>query len=422
MPEEARIVSSARRVLPCGAIVLLLLLSLPGCLDAGPRGPRIERPGTVSEEEIAAVNLPVTQFYDGWETSSLRAEAIEPALIAALVKAIRQGAYKGIDGVVLTRHGLLVSESYFGHYAHYALHQTRSSFKSVTGLLVGIAVSDGLLDLDAPVAPLIARYHQPAEADPRKERITVRHLLQMQSGLDCSEMPGTGPYRETESNQSPDKVAADFDLPMTEEPGRVWRYCSGSTFLLGVALESALAGVGGETLKRYLDGRLLAPLGIHHYKIGRTSQGHLPMHGGESMTPRDLAKFGQLLLDGGQWKGRQVVPAGWVGDILKPGVETDWSWTDALPKEAQARRFSRYQYKWFQTALRVGEKDYRLIHSWGNGGQFIFAVPDLDLVVVITGSNYGNAKIGAQKQAFHMLRNYILPAVIQGAGDDNRTL
>ncbi|WP_282609546.1 serine hydrolase [Pelagibius sp. Alg239-R121] len=397
------------------AVVLFLAVLLNACSTPGDgdgRGEEVSGP-RVTKLEVSRINTPPTDFNDGWSESSLKAQGIDPAPIARLVKRIRQGGYVGIDSLVLARHGVLVSETYFGGIKRYSLHQTRSSFKSVTGLLVGIAVADGLLDLDEPVAPLIARYHVTEDRDQRKQRITVRNLLQMQSGLDCSEMPGAGPQRESKSNESSDKVAADFDLPMHAEPGTAWHYCSGSTFLLGVALESALVRGGERDLKPYLDGRLMSQLDIYHYSIGQTPKGHLPMHGGEKLRPRDLAKFGQLLLSEGRWRERQVVPVDWVSEILVPGVDTEWSWTSSVGTEAHLQRPSRYRFKWFQTLLRVQGRDYNLIHSWGNGGQFIFAVPDLDLVVVITGSNYGYSKIQDQKQVFHMLRHFILPAVIQ---------
>jgi CubicO group peptidase (beta-lactamase class C family) len=234
----------------------------------------------------------------------------------------------------------------------------------------------------------------------------------MQSGLDCFEMPGTGPYRESESNKSQDKVAADFDLAMADEPGTAWRYCSGSTFLLGVALESALAQGGKGSLRQYLDDRLINPLNIANFRIGRTPKGHLTMHGGESMTLRDLAKFGQLLLSGGNWNGRQVVPAEWIADTLNQGTPTGWSWTSSVGDEPHLQRPCTYRFKWFQTPMLVVGREYRLIHPWGNGGQFIVAIPELDLLVGITGSNYDEVWVEEQKQIFHMLYSFILPAAV----------
>ena len=368
----------------------------------------------VSEVDVRQVNTPPVYGDDGWEISRLQAEDIAPSPIAELFARIRRGDYVGIDGLLIARNGLLVAEAYFGGFERSSLHQTRSSFKSATGLLTGIAIADGLFALDDPVAPLLARYYKPKDVCQRKQRITVRNLLQMQSGFDCLEMPGTGPHRESESNRSQDKVAADFDLPMVDEPGTSWRYCSANTFLLGVALESALAQVSKVSLKQYLDDRLMNPLNIANYRIGRTAMGHLPMHGGERMALRDLAKFGQLLLSEGSWNGQQVAPTKWISDTLKRGTATGWCWTGSVGDKPHLQRPSKYRFKWFQTPMRVMGKSYRLIHSWGNGGQFILAIPELDLLVGVTGSNYDEGLIEEQKQIFHMLYSFILPAAVSG--------
>lgn len=365
---------------------------------------------SVEQADLARLSSAVERVMDSWPLSSLEAEGIDPVPIARLVKRIESGSYRGIDSLLLARNGKLVNEHYFGDYDLWAKHQTRSTFKSVAGLVAGIAISEGRLQLDEPIVPLIARYQEPGDRDQRKRRITVRHLLQMTSGLDCSEMPGTGPYRESKANKSPDDLAAHLDVPMAGEPGKSWRYCSTNAFLLGTALESALARDGLGSLKAYLDARLMDPLGIF-YDPAYTTRGHLSMQGGERMRPRDFAKLGQLLVSGGGWRGRQVIPSGWIAAILSDGTETDWSWTRSVAPDPPLQRLSSYRYLWFRTVMRVAARDYQLVHSWGNGGQFIIAVPELDLVVVTTGSNYGGGKIEEQAQIFHMLQRYILPAV-----------
>lgn len=376
---------------------------------------RCARPAPpVGEKDIRYIDTPLERSDDGWAVSGLRAEGIAPSPIGELFARIRRGDYVGIDGLLIARNGRLVAEAYFAGFERSSLHEMRSSFKSATGLLTGIAIADGLVALDGPVAPLLARYHQPKAMCQRKRRITIRNLLQMQSGFDCFEMPGTSPFRESKSNKCQDKVAADFDLAMADEPGTTWRYCSGNTFLLGVALESALAEHCRGSLKQFLDDRLMKPLNIANYSIGCTAKGHLPMHGGERMSLRDHTKFGQLLLSGGKWNGRRVVPAAWIDDTLNEGTPTGWSWTASVGNEPHLQRPSTYQFKWFQTPMRVMGRDHRLIHSWGNGGQFILAIPELDLLVGVTGSNFDEVLIEEQKQIFHMLYSFILPAAASG--------
>jgi CubicO group peptidase (beta-lactamase class C family) len=376
----------------------------------------------VNEVDVAPVNSSPDKLHDGWPVSTLEAEGIDPTRIAALLKRIDDGDYVGINGLVLVRNGKLVSEMYFGEYQSRpggitkpyerdVLHQTRSTFKSVTGLLAGIAIDEGILGLDDPVMPYISDYHKMLDPDPRKQRITVGNLLEMSSGLDCSEMPGAIPQRETGLRNNVDMVRSHAELRMADEPGTVWRYCSSNPMLFGFALEAALTRGGHGSLKNFVDTRLMALLDISEYRTGYSPKGHMFMHGGQKFRPRDLAKFGQLVVSGGLWLGQRVVPAGWVESIRSDGRSTDWSWTDSVSSDPVMRRGSRYRYLWFQTPLRVGDRDLKLVHSWGNGGQFVIAVPALDLVVTITGANYGAGKVEEQKQVFHMLHQFILPAV-----------
>lgn len=359
---------------------------------------------------------------DGWRTSTLTAEGIDPAQIAALIEQIQAGAYVNIDGLVIARNGKLVSETYFGTYRdghtkqelpydREALHETRSSFKSVTGLLAGIAINSGIVRLDGSLLPAVAHYHAIENTDPRKQRITVETLLNMTSGFDCYEMPGRGPYWESEFEGKSDLIKSHAELPMIDEPGGKWRYCSTNPILFGVVLAVQLEKSGYGTVQSYLDENLMGPLNIVHYRTGNLPHKIMSMHGGQRMRPRDLAKFGQLIVSGGVWDGQQVVPASWVQEIRKSGVKTDWSWTNRVSFDPVMQRNSSYKYLWFRTPLRLGDRDVELIHSWGNGGQFIVAVPEHDLVVTVTASNYGAERIEEQKQIFHMLHKHILPAI-----------
>jgi len=396
--------SEGRTVTALAAVVLSVCT---GCAQFSPAPSEI----TVDAAEVARAALPPGDIDDGWPLSTLTAEGIDPHPIARLLKQIDTGGYTGIDGVVMARHGNLVLDRYFGDFGPRVAHQTRSTFKSVTGLLAGIAVADGVFDLNEPIAPLIARFHAPDGVDPRKRAITVRHLLQMQSGFDCDEMPGRGPERESKANEAPDPLAAHFGVPMAGEPGKRWRYCSANTYLLGVALKAALFRSTDYKLPLYLDEKLFRPLGIKAYRLGGLRSAHRPMHGGARMRPRDLAKIGQLLVSQGRWTGGQVVPASWIDSVLRDGVETGWSWTRSVADGKAFRRTSLYRHQWFTTVLQAAGQDHRLVHSWGNGGQFIVAAPEERLVFVVTGSNYGWKNVEKQKQVFHMLHRYVLPAL-----------
>ncbi|MGO1120995.1 serine hydrolase domain-containing protein [Rhodovibrionaceae bacterium A322] len=375
-----------------------------------------------SATEIAEVNTPPKAENDGWPVSQLSTEGIDPAAIALLHKRIKAGEYVNLHSLLIARHGKLVSEAYFGSftsqssqqrkaYGRQTLHQTRSSFKSVTGLLAGIAVTEGIISLDDKLMPLLSDYQDTPTTDPRKEDITLGQLLNMTSGFDCAEMPGDRPQREKELRDPFNMVRSHAGQPMSDQPGRTWRYCSSNPMLFGFALQAALTRQNLGTVKHLLDSRMMTPLGIGSYKTGFSPQRLMYLHGGQKMRPRDLMKFGQLLVSEGRWRGYQVVPESWVEDLLSPGVPTDWSWTASLGSAPQFQRPSRYRYQWFQTRIPLAGEDLTVFHSWGNGGQFILAVPDLDLVVTSTAGNYGEERAEEQMQIFHLLYHAILPAI-----------
>jgi len=312
--------------------------------------------------------------------------------------------------MVVIRNGKLVSERYFGVYELGTKHETRSTFKSVTGVITGIAIDQDVVELDDPVAPLLARFHELSDPDPRKRSVTFRDLLEMRSGLDCSEMPGRTPYRENGAARVWDWVAYNWEIPMGREPGTEWHYCSSNSFLLGVALTAALEPKFGMDVRAFANSYLFEPLQIESHKVNRTPDGHMTTQGNGFFRPRDLAKFGQLILDHGSWQGRQLVSEQWIRMMTGAQVATDWSWTRSLHGYSGAEEDAEYGYQWFRTILSSHEHDYLVIHSWGNGGQFILVIPELRLVTVVTGGNYGFDHIEEQRQAFSILAQFIIPA------------
>jgi CubicO group peptidase (beta-lactamase class C family) len=354
------------------------------------------------ETEKATIGL-----YDGWGVATPASQGVNPTVLFDLYERLDRGDYPGVDGVVIIRNGILVSERYFGSYDLAKRHDTRSTFKSVTGLITGIAIDHGVVKLDDPVAPLIAEFHELTDRDPRKQQITFQDLLEMRSGLDCSEMPGKGPHRE---KFVPWRwVAYNWEIPMQRVPGTEWHYCSANIFLLGVALTAALEPKLGMDIRDFAHTFLFEPLQIEDYQVNSVS-GHMTTQGSGYFRPRDLAKFGQLVLSQGSWQAEQLVSKQWISVMTSARVTTDWSWTHNLSGYSGTEKNAEYGYQWFRTILSSGDRDYLVIHSWGNGGQFIFVIPELNLVTVVTGSNYGYVHIERQRQVFNILAQFVIPA------------
>ena len=323
--------------------------------------------------------------------------------------AVDSGHYTGIDGILVYENGKVVSERYFKDHTAETLHSTRSTFKSVTGLLAALAFDQGILEPGEPLLPLLARYGHTNAVHSRRAAITVGDLLNMTSGLDCSEMPGTGPYHDEAVDNGPQPLKYSLAISMAADPGTVWKYCNTNSFLLGVAISAALDRAELPDIFHFAKKHLFDPLGIERYQIYRSDDGFLYAQGNARFLPRDLAKLGLLVLQKGRWQGSQLISEKHIDAILNGRVDTHWSWTDLIP--GHPPQTSRYAYQWYRTTFAFKDREIPVAHTWGNGGQFVYVVPDLSLVVVFTGSNYGD--IVRQKQAFEIMHRFILPSAIQ---------
>ncbi|GLX80525.1 serine hydrolase [Thalassotalea insulae] len=338
-----------------------------------------------------------------WSLPSL---AIETSFIHQAVSDVNNGLYKGIDSILIYENNNLVSEHYFNSFDEEQLHQTKSTFKSITGLLAAIAFDKNILDPNEFVLPLISRFLTLEHVDSRKAKIKVKDLLNMTSGLDCSEMPGTGPYHEEGVDNGANPLKYSLSITMSTEPGIEWKYCNANSFLLGVVISAALERAKYSNIDHFANKYLYQPLAIDDYRTYQSPDGFLYAQGNARFKPKGLAKFGLLMLNKGQWQGKQIVSSRHIDSILNGIVDTHWSWTDLIKGHTPLK--ARYGYQWHRTVFEIDNKTIPASHTWGNGGQFVFVVPSLDAVIVFTGSNYGN--IVKQKQVFEIMYKYLLPA------------
>lgn len=326
---------------------------------------------------------------DGWKTSTPAAEGLDGTLLMSALDRLRDGDYPGVDSLVAVRHGRLVAEGYFGGYGRDTPHDLRSTGKSFTSALTGIAVEQGLLGVDEPVSQVIPGFDGYANMDDRKRAITVRHLLNMSSGLACDDWTDSSPGNEERMYGKPDWMKFILDLPTLYDPGTVSSYCTGGVVVLGYAI-SRRSGMG---LDQYADTWLFGPLGIREVQWRRAPDGSATGGGGLRLRPRDAAKLGQLYLSGGTWNGARIVPAAWV--------------------EESQRIFTTigrdgYGFLWWKRTFRHSTGAVDAYFTSGNGGNYIFVLPTLDLVVVFTGSNYNSPR---GDQPFAIMTTGVLPAV-----------
>ncbi len=316
--------------------------------------------------------------------------------------AVRSGEFKKIGSVAIARRGKLVYESYFDGDAN-TLRDTRSATKSITDILVGIAIGEKKLSLDARVLSLLPDHASRLQnRDPRKDRITVEDFLTMSSALECDDWNDASRGNEERMYLIEDWAQFILDLPVRgqmhvgEQPeappyGRNFSYCTGGVFTLSEVLQKAT----GQRTDRYAQEKLFGPLGITDAQWVYSPLNIPQTGGGLRLTSRDLLKIAQLYLDGGVWQGRRIVDEAWVKASTTPHARIDEQ-TD-------------YGYLWWLKSFRSGEKGYTTFFMSGNGGNKIAAFPALDMVVVITSTNYGTR--GMHEQTEKLLTDYILPAV-----------
>ncbi|SDT49102.1 CubicO group peptidase, beta-lactamase class C family [Paenibacillaceae bacterium GAS479] len=269
-----------------------------------------------------------------------------------------------------------------------------SCTKSVLSALIGIAIDQGIIgSVHDSIVPYLDGDDQELvhalRDDPRKRSITLEHLLTMTSGLDWPDFDK--PYWELKEAKNP--TAFVLGRPLAHELGDVFTYNSGGSQLLAIALERA----AGESLSRFARRHLFRPLGIGPVRWNRL-QGGQEGGAGLSVGMRDLAKLGRLYVQEGSWEGKQIVSADWVRQSVQPHHKGLLHYEPAV--------YGCYGYHWWVSpADKQPGPDFYF--AFGYGGQYLFAVPSLDLTVVVRKSLDGRNKAILSRR---VMEEFILPA------------
>jgi CubicO group peptidase (beta-lactamase class C family) len=343
---------------------------------------------------------------DSWQNGDQGAAIANPERLCALRDKLAKSNSPSVHAVVVVRNGTLLFEHYrkgydekWGRpigevqYAADVKHDVRSISKSVVSLLVGIAIDRGLIrSVDEPVFTFFPEFASLRTSE--KDRILVRHLLTMSSGIEWDERKR--PYTDPENSEikmifAPDSYRYAFEQPMAVEPGKVWNYSGGSTTLLAAIVEK----VTGKPLFDFARESLFTPLGITDVEWRYMPNGQPAAASGLRLRPRDLAKVGQLFLNEGSWNGKQVVSTTWLRESIEPRFTV---WTG-----------NRYGYQWWLGRSSVKGRFIDWTAGFGLGGQRLFILPTYDAVVVITAGLY---KSSIQYVVdIDILNNYVLPAI-----------
>ncbi len=330
---------------------------------------------------------------DGWKTSTLDAENVDPGKIRELMRLILNDDMKNIHSLLVIKNGRLILEEYFSGFHRNRKHVLRSATKSVTSILFGIARDQGeKIVVEEKLFNYLPEYKRLASNND-KNQITLKHLLTMKAGLEWNEFHAPSDIQlMLESN---DSVKYVLERKLVDPPGETFFYSSGVSTVLGKVFENTT----GSDVYQFGDKHLFSPLGITDYYWRKLPDGSASTGWGLHLRPRDFAKLGYLFLKDGAWKGAQIVSKEWVEESIYPHASGDLV------------SGTGYGYQWWSGSTRIGDHTIDCFYAAGHGGQVVFVVPSLDLITVVT-SQSGNNNAG-DFRAYSIMENYILPAVLQ---------
>ena len=348
----------------------------------------------IGNQLITQVNL--TKSTSDWIVGGFTSDYKKSILpLTEMESLITKDSLPNTHSVLISRNGTLVYENYFNGYNPNVPHDMRSSSKSISSAIVGIAKDKRLFqNVDQSIFDFLPIRYQ-TQKDSLKAKIDIQSLLTMSSGLDAIDYGinanPKSPAVEDSYQKSKDWTQAVLSAPMINNPNSKANYGSANPYLLGVAMDSLVS----EPLELFIDTNLFQKLSISNYIIQTDLNGIPYFGGGMYLKPIDMLKFGELYLNKGKWDSKRILSKKWI----------ESSFTNYRVLE-NTKDKNGYGYLWWHNTYQVNSKSIEAIEARGNGGQYIFVVPSLKVVVVITSGNYRNGKTQQPETIF---KNYILP-------------
>lgn len=296
--------------------------------------------------------------------------------IENLLDALQETPHRDFRGLVVIKDNHLVLEAYYNTFWRNTIHDIRSAGKSVTTLLLGIAIEEGLIEnLDQNVYALFAK-NTGVSINPDYKKITIRQLLDMSSGLDAD-------TDDSESvGQAGNWIARDdwkeylLNVPLISPPGASYVYADIHPLLVGLAIEEA----SGMSLRDYAQQKLFAPLGIQQVYWYTNAANQTGAAGNLYLTAVDFAKLGLLVANEGSWAGTQIIPQHFIQELLRH------------EKFKLSEYFSladTYGMFWYKSTRSFGGQTLSYLFAAGNGGNQLIVVPEKKIVIALTSGAYG---------------------------------
>ena len=297
-----------------------------------------------------------------------------------------------MESLLVLKDNKLIIEEYFYTYDREKLHHIHSCTKSITSILLGIALEQHKnIQVHQSLFSFFPEYG--SLETPEKKQITLEHALTMTSGFEWDEVP-------EEMWEADDWIQFILSRPMDSAPGETFNYSSGCSILLGGVISSL---VGKNTIT-YAEEVLFDPLAISEFIWREHTNGTAQCGGGLYLLPRDMAKIGLLLLNEGSWNNKQIVSKEWLLQSTKPRVAE----SEFFDYGYQWWLRSNNNKQWWVEPQATSENEHDMIVALGHGGQSIIVVKDLNLVVITTAADFEN---GLALSKVPMVIEEIIPAI-----------
>jgi CubicO group peptidase (beta-lactamase class C family) len=319
-----------------------------------------------------------------WSYSTMSDQRINPNIISEGLAQLDESRTR--QAFILIRNGQIVYEEYFNGSSVTDSNNIASVSKSILSALLGIAMNQGhIISAEEPIATYLPEYFEDMN-DSRKLDWTIRDFLTMSHRLDWTEN-----ISDRRLNGSDDVVGDILALPMVDDSEEFFNYSTGVSHVLSAVLTEAT----GMSTCEYAHTHLFDPMGIETEFWGVDSQGYFTGGHSVSITAREVAKFGMLFLNEGNWFGQQLVPGWWVVASTTPRIDIGNS-------------YAGYGYYWWLNRIA----GYDMYSALGYGGQLLHVIPDLNVVLVTTHTTRGNRRDFAEEaESYEFIRNYLIPAI-----------
>lgn len=307
---------------------------------------------------------------------SLKEAGFNKDSITNLVEAISNTTHKDFRGIVVIKDGKIAVEEYFNTFWRKSIHDIRSAGKSITALLLGVAIKDGLIkDLDQDIYSLFSKNKNYSVNEDYK-KITLRHVLDMSSGLNADSDDSETIGNAVNWSAKDDWKQYLLNVPLKTKPNKKFVYADINALLVGMAIEEA----SGMSLRDYAEKKLFKPLGIQQFYWFTNASNQTGAAGNLYLTTLDFAKLGMLITNKGKWNNQELIASDYIETLVnrKQIAIGDWFFLA-----------DSYGMFWYKASRTFGKKKLEYLFASGNGGNHLIVVPKENMVIALTSSAYG---------------------------------